>query len=207
MKYRYKPAEIEAVQFRATPQDIANIATFGGSDFTGVNLNGNPLPVAFVDGLVIPEGSWLLRNASGMYKVLKDSVFTAVCERVPAATPVVVQPAPAVIAEVMEPAPAVFDGMPAITSREEARAAGAIRFFTGEPCKHGHVSERYTASNHCVQCAKDAVRKHAKLVKVRARKREWYQNNLSVAARERKATEAMAQSPAWLRPLASNMMQ
>jgi hypothetical protein len=32
-----------------------------------------------------------------------------------------------------------------IISREEARQKGLKRFFTGKPCKHGHVCERRVA--------------------------------------------------------------
>lgn len=33
------------------------------------------------------------------------------------------------------------------------------RYFTGEPCKHGHVSERYVHSRKCVECLLAAARK------------------------------------------------
>lgn len=39
-----------------------------------------------------------------------------------------------------------------LISRAEARAIGYKRYFTGKPCKHGHISERYTHSKHCIQC-------------------------------------------------------
>lgn len=42
--------------------------------------------------------------------------------------------------------------MPEVISRGEARQKGLKRYFTGEPCKHGHVAERYTAGNGCVMC-------------------------------------------------------
>jgi len=38
------------------------------------------------------------------------------------------------------------------STRASARAAGAITYFTGKPCKNGHVSGRYTASANCVSC-------------------------------------------------------
>jgi hypothetical protein len=37
-------------------------------------------------------------------------------------------------------------------NKQEAIATGAARYETGEPCKHGHVSERYVASGDCVAC-------------------------------------------------------
>jgi hypothetical protein len=37
-------------------------------------------------------------------------------------------------------------------SRETAVQLGLKRYFTGVPCIHGHISERYVASNECVEC-------------------------------------------------------
>jgi hypothetical protein len=33
------------------------------------------------------------------------------------------------------------------------------RYFTGKPCRHGHVAERYASNNVCVVCARDRVAK------------------------------------------------
>lgn len=41
-----------------------------------------------------------------------------------------------------------------ITTRADALATGRARYYTGEPCKHGHVAERNTMSGACVECAK-----------------------------------------------------
>ncbi|AZB63857.1 hypothetical protein EBL87_08950 [Cereibacter sphaeroides] len=40
-----------------------------------------------------------------------------------------------------------------VVSRKEAQAAGATHFFTGRPCRHGHVALRYTSNKRCVKCA------------------------------------------------------
>jgi hypothetical protein len=37
--------------------------------------------------------------------------------------------------------------------RAEARLQGKTRFYTGVPCRHGHVCERYVSSGGCVSCA------------------------------------------------------
>lgn len=37
-------------------------------------------------------------------------------------------------------------------TRAEAKAQGLTRYFTGKPCKHGHVAERLTSCNICVVC-------------------------------------------------------
>jgi hypothetical protein len=54
-----------------------------------------------------------------------------------------------------------------IVTREEAIERGLRRYFTGQPCKRGHVGERYTLNAGCLQCmnesqtrARDAI--HAK---------------------------------------------
>jgi hypothetical protein len=44
-----------------------------------------------------------------------------------------------------------FDDLPLI-SRSEARDIGMKRYFTGEPCKSGHVAPKYVKSNNCVIC-------------------------------------------------------
>jgi 5-methylcytosine-specific restriction endonuclease McrA len=41
-----------------------------------------------------------------------------------------------------------------IVTRAEAKAAGAKRYFTGKPCKRGHVSEYYTSIAQCVACSR-----------------------------------------------------
>lgn len=39
-----------------------------------------------------------------------------------------------------------------IISRSEAKANGLKFYFTGKPCKHGHISPRYTANQNCRGC-------------------------------------------------------
>lgn len=38
------------------------------------------------------------------------------------------------------------------TSRQDAIAQGLDRYFTGRPCKHGHIKQRRTACSTCVAC-------------------------------------------------------
>ena len=63
---------------------------------------------------------------------------------------------------------------PRIISRDEARALGLKRYFTGKPCKHGHVAEHYVSSCGCVECdrAHALEWRVANLEKVRERSRE-----------------------------------
>jgi hypothetical protein len=39
-----------------------------------------------------------------------------------------------------------------IITRKEAQEKGLPRYFTGKPCKHGHVCERFVAQKTCVEC-------------------------------------------------------
>ena len=46
-----------------------------------------------------------------------------------------------------------------IISRAEARALGLKRFFTGKPCKRGHIAEHYVRGGTCRECAFANARK------------------------------------------------
>ena len=72
-------------------------------------------------------------------------------------------------------------------TRQEAKATGAKYYFTGEPCKHGHIALRKT-KGACVECIKiewqqaaekraDYFREYNKREDVKDRKNEWYEAN------------------------------
>jgi hypothetical protein len=44
-------------------------------------------------------------------------------------------------------------------SREEAKVRGIDRFFTGDPCKNGHLAPRYTRGTSCVVCQVEHARR------------------------------------------------
>jgi hypothetical protein len=46
-----------------------------------------------------------------------------------------------------------------IISRAEARALGLKRFFTGKPCRRGHIADRYVRGWTCRECAFANARK------------------------------------------------
>lgn len=54
-------------------------------------------------------------------------------------------------------------------SRHNARVAGSPRYFTGEPCKHGHITFRWTSGTGCSECARlhDAERTKTTDYKIR----------------------------------------
>jgi len=44
--------------------------------------------------------------------------------------------------------------------RAAAKAAGELTYFTGRPCKHGHVAQRQTGSGTCLECCKRIQRQN-----------------------------------------------
>lgn len=63
-----------------------------------------------------------------------------------------------------------------VISRKEALAMGLKFYFTGQPCKNGHVCEREVIDWKCLQCrrARAAKRLEANRAKVNAARREKY---------------------------------
>ena len=55
-----------------------------------------------------------------------------------------------------------------LISRKQAAAEGKIKYFTGKPCKYGHIAERYVSVGTCVECnrlqAKKNQNKYKKLI-------------------------------------------
>jgi len=54
---------------------------------------------------------------------------------------------------------ALFDVLALPQTRDEALERGLNRYFTGEPCKKGHVAARIAKGNCCAECAKLRVQK------------------------------------------------
>lgn len=40
-------------------------------------------------------------------------------------------------------------------ARQEALRTGQPHYFTGKPCKHGHVAERFTKDGGCIKCGEE----------------------------------------------------
>lgn len=50
----------------------------------------------------------------------------------------------------------VYHEGPTVSLRA-SRERGDARFFTGAPCKNGHVAQRYTSNSACVECQRVAT--------------------------------------------------
>lgn len=62
-----------------------------------------------------------------------------------------------------------------IISAISAFNKGLKRYFTGEPCKFGHIDERMICNSSCVSCLK--VRRDSSREKNYERAKEWRKNN------------------------------
>ena len=79
-----------------------------------------------------------------------------------------------------------------IITRAEAQAQGLKRYFTGKPCKHGHIAQRYTGNKKCVGCDNAGQarlrQEHPELVAER-KKRSYEANKEQVLAQQKKYHE------------------
>ena len=67
-----------------------------------------------------------------------------------------------------------------IVTRREAMALGLKRYFTGKPCPHGHIAERFLSSGTCVTCVRERFDRWCKAdpEKAAAKQRRWRAANL-----------------------------
>ena len=102
-----------------------------------------------------------------------------------------------------------FEVADAIISREEARAQGLKRYFTGERCPRGHTAPRYVSTKQCVDCllvwkrtwreanrdrfnAQARAARAANPEKARARYKKWQSTKDGRAAKARLQRERRA---------------
>jgi hypothetical protein len=57
----------------------------------------------------------------------------------------------------------------------EAKLLGKQKYFTGKPCKYGHISERYTKNGTCIECLNIASKN--RIDKTKAYQKKWYELN------------------------------
>lgn len=91
-----------------------------------------------------------------------------------------------------------------IITRAEARALGLKRYFTGRPCKRGHVSERQVSNLTCMECTCEKQRAKWPLRDKdheRSVRRAWVEANREKVAAEKREygrrPEVKAYRKAW----------
>lgn len=55
--------------------------------------------------------------------------------------------------------------LPLPTDKKIAMERGVLRYFTGEPCKNGHFSERRSKTGECIKCNLEAHARYTKTEK------------------------------------------
>ena len=65
--------------------------------------------------------------------------------------------------------------------KKEAIEKGLIRYFTGKPCKHGHIAERLVSNDVCVACNRNTAAKRNKTQK----RKDWTKTYLFATVRGR----------------------
>lgn len=65
-----------------------------------------------------------------------------------------------------------------IISRKEANSLGLTHYFTGKPCLHGHISERWVSTGQCVECRKENNACEKNKERLRVYGREYYAKNI-----------------------------
>ena len=90
------------------------------------------------------------------------------------------------------------------TPRQIAIENGDTRYFTGKPCKNGHVVERTTSNRECVECKKPKKQEWHKRpetrIKTNVRVSNWTKNNphKKLAIVRKRQIAKINRTPKWL---------
>lgn len=68
-----------------------------------------------------------------------------------------------------------------IITQSQAKSLGKKRYFTGLPCKHGHVAERFVSTTSCVTCNRIAYIKFSKRYPIKIKEKTKKQEGLRKA--------------------------
>lgn len=60
-----------------------------------------------------------------------------------------------------------------IISRSEAKSQNLKHYFTGKPCKHGHINYRFVGNGNCLDCSTVKNRKS------KSYRRDWHKANMT----------------------------
>jgi hypothetical protein len=54
-----------------------------------------------------------------------------------------------------------------LVARSDALVIGATQYFTGKPCKNGHIAPRQVSNFRCIECRKEQWKKWAEADEVK----------------------------------------
>ena len=87
------------------------------------------------------------------------------------------------------PSPVEYYHGPVI-DRHTARSLGRPRFFTGEPCLHNHIAERWVSSATCIECVKERHRTAEYKARFNPQEHESWSRNRDAYNAQRRAVKA-----------------
>jgi 5-methylcytosine-specific restriction endonuclease McrA len=66
-----------------------------------------------------------------------------------------------------------------IVNRADAKASGITHYFTGRPCKHGHIDQRQVCNWDCVECVRirNSLWRHENPERIRELDIDWCNKN------------------------------
>lgn len=79
-KFRKKPVEIEAVQWKG--QNSGEIQDFTGRDFSFINSDGNLIIKTVVGQLKVDKNDWIIKGIKGEFYPYKPDIFEATYDSV-----------------------------------------------------------------------------------------------------------------------------
>lgn len=84
-----------------------------------------------------------------------------------------------------------------LVSRQEALNTGLPTYFTGKPCKHGHIESRYVTKGECLRCRRS--RYTTKRDKYLSLNRVWKTKNpkLRLAHNANREAAKLKRTPRW----------
>jgi len=88
-----------------------------------------------------------------------------------------------------------------IVSRQQALVQKLTRYFTGLPCKHGHVAEKRTSNRTCIECLNITKRVWSNIPDVKAkgliRLSNWDTPAKHLARTRKRQAKQIQRTPSW----------
>ena len=89
-----------------------------------------------------------------------------------------------------------------LISRQEAIEQGLTRYFTGKPCKHGHIAEKQLSNRTCIECLLIKKRLWSNLPDVKEkgleRLKNWDNPAKHLARTRKRQASKLQRTPVWL---------
>jgi 5-methylcytosine-specific restriction endonuclease McrA len=89
-----------------------------------------------------------------------------------------------------------------LISRQKAIEQGLTRYFTGLPCKHGHIAQKQLSNRTCIECLLIKKRQWSNLPDVKEkgleRLKNWDNPAKHLARTRKRQASKLQRTPAWL---------